>query len=67
MDTRFFKKKPFQLIDEWKLDYLRPWLSPCELICGYYGEKIGLYFYFMSYFTEMTTPIAFSGLACSLI
>ncbi|CAD8046948.1 unnamed protein product [Paramecium primaurelia] len=67
LDTRFFKKKPFQLIDEWKLDYLRPWISPCDLICGYYGEKIGLYFYFMSYFTEMTTPIAFSGLACSLI
>ncbi|CAK92405.1 unnamed protein product (macronuclear) [Paramecium tetraurelia] len=67
LDTRFFKKKPFQLIDEWKLDYLRPWISPCDLICGYYGEKIGLYFYFMSYFTEMTTPLAFSGLACSLI
>ncbi|CAD8135354.1 unnamed protein product [Paramecium octaurelia] len=67
LDTRFFKKKSFQLIDEWKLDYLRPWISPCDLICGYYGEKIGLYFYFMSYFTEMTTPIAISGLACSLI
>ncbi|CAD8137840.1 unnamed protein product [Paramecium pentaurelia] len=67
LDTRFFKKKPFQLIDEWKLDYMKPWISPCDLICGYYGEKIGLYFYFMSYFTEMTTPLAFSGLACSLI
>ncbi|CAD8047095.1 unnamed protein product [Paramecium sonneborni] len=67
LDTRFFKKKPFQLIDDWKLDYLKPWISPCDLICGYYGEKIGLYFYFMSYFTEMTTPIAIAGFACSII
>jgi len=44
-----------------------PWKNPYQNICGYYGEKVGLYFYYMSYFTKNLAIIATIGLAFSLI
>lgn len=63
----FYKKKPFDISSEWNLDYLHPWNSPTEKICFYFGEKVGLYFEFTSYFIKFSTPMAALGLLFSVL
>ncbi|CAD8154924.1 unnamed protein product [Paramecium octaurelia] len=62
-----YKKKPFDIASEWNLDYLHPWVSPTDNICSYFGEKIGLYFEFTSYFIKFSTPMAALGLLFSVL
>ncbi|XP_041909984.1 anoctamin-5 [Arvicola amphibius] len=38
--------------------------QPLDLIRNYYGEKIGIYFVFLGYYTEMLLIAALVGLAC---
>ncbi|XP_040589247.1 anoctamin-5 isoform X2 [Mesocricetus auratus] len=38
--------------------------QPLDLIRNYYGEKIGIYFVFLGYYTEMLLVAALVGLAC---
>ncbi|MEJ1286119.1 anoctamin 5 [Cricetulus griseus] len=38
--------------------------QPLDLIRDYYGEKIGIYFVFLGYYTEMLLIAALVGLAC---
>ncbi|CAD8175924.1 unnamed protein product [Paramecium octaurelia] len=65
-ETQFYHKKLFFFADEWKFRILEPWFAPIDVICSYYGEKIGLYFFFMSYYTKMLTFISVCGFGCSL-
>ncbi|CAK70293.1 unnamed protein product (macronuclear) [Paramecium tetraurelia] len=66
-DKLFYKRKPFDIASEWNLDYLHPWSCPIEKICLYFGEKVGLYFEFTSYFIKFSTPMAAFGLLFSVL
>ena len=66
-DSNFYRKKIFHLAADWKFNIKAPWGIPCDLITEYYGQKIGLYFYYLSYFTQLLCPIAIFGLTCSIL
>lgn len=41
----------YHLEYEWAFNITKPWSTPINQICEYYGEKIGLYFYYTTYYT----------------
>lgn len=52
------------------LDYnwpLMPWNAPLKELRNYYGEKIALYFDFMSYYVGMLIPISIIGVPAFFI
>ncbi|CAD8140605.1 unnamed protein product [Paramecium pentaurelia] len=67
VEEDFYRKKMYHLEYEWAFNITKPWSTPINQICEYYGEKIGLYFYYTTYYTQMLLKIAFIALACNLI
>ncbi|CAD8057339.1 unnamed protein product [Paramecium sonneborni] len=67
LEDDFYRKKIYHLEFEWSFNIQKPWSAPIVLICDYYGQKIGLYFYYQTYYTKMLLKIAFIALGCNLV
>ncbi|CAD8131835.1 unnamed protein product [Paramecium octaurelia] len=67
LEDDFYRKKMYHLEFEWAFNIQKPWSAPIVLICDYYGQKIGLYFYYQTYYTKMLLKIAFIALGCNLV
>ncbi|CAD8055651.1 unnamed protein product [Paramecium sonneborni] len=67
LEDDFYRKKMYHLEFEWSFNIQKPWSAPVVLICDYYGQKIGLYFYYQTYYTKMLLKIAFIALGCNLV
>ncbi|CAD8050369.1 unnamed protein product [Paramecium primaurelia] len=66
-DIYMYEQQPFDLSNKWNLNYLYPWSMPISKICIYFGEKIGLYFKFSSYYIKFFTIMAALGFMCNLL
>ncbi|CAK66063.1 unnamed protein product (macronuclear) [Paramecium tetraurelia] len=62
-----YEQQPFDLSGKWNLNYLYPWSMPISKICIYFGEKIGLYFKFSSYYIQFSTIMAALGVIFNMI
>ena len=50
-------------MDLWKFRWTCPWYIPDQAIRDYYGEKIAIYFVFLSYYTKNLFLIGIIGLS----
>ncbi|CAD8122840.1 unnamed protein product [Paramecium sonneborni] len=66
-ESQFYEQQIYDLSGKWNLNYLYPWQMPINQICVYFGEKIGLYFYFTQYYIKYSTVIAALGVFSSLL
>ncbi|CAD8179383.1 unnamed protein product [Paramecium pentaurelia] len=66
-DKDLYKKKPFDLAGEWIFNFKIPWNLPIEQICSYFGEKIGLYFEFSSYYIKFYAVLSIIGILFTIL
>lgn len=66
-ETQFVEKKLRNLEYLWRFQISKPWHIPVEAIRNYYGEKIGLYFEFLGYYTKHLLVISFLGITAWII
>jgi anoctamin-10 len=63
---QFAEEKLKDLVNVWKFRLSCPWYVPEEQIRMYYGEKIALYFSFLSYYTQMLFPMGIISIAAGI-
>lgn len=64
-DPSDFLRKP--LSEQVQINWKFPWHIPIPPIRDYFGEKIALYFSFLSYYTSWKSVMALTGLVCYII
>lgn len=55
-----------RLEDQWLPLKIHPWNLPIDEIREYFGEKIGVYFEFLGFYTTWLIPLTVAGLCCFL-